>query len=288
MPAASPKAKNFSPLLILCAALCFSLGGVFVKSLPWASLSINGARSLIAGAVIFGYMKLRRHKLVFTPSVFLGGSMMCATSTLFVFANKMTTAASAIILQYTAPVFIILFMAVFFGKKPDKWDLAAIPVIACGVLCFFLDSLMGGSGSLAGNLLALASGVTYSVVFMMKVLPGSDNLSSVFTGCVLGGLIGLPSLVQETVFTPSAIVNIALLGLIQYALAYICIAEGLEKTPPVAASLIATVEPIMNPILTAVVLQEALGATALLGAAIVILGIIGYNVLKARFPVASS
>jgi len=153
------------------------------------------------------------------------------------------------------------------------------------VVCFFLDSLLGDGGSLLGNLLALTSGVTYSVVFMMKVLPGSDNLSSIFVGCALGAVIGVPTLVQETDFSPPALGAALALGMIQYALAYICIAEGLEKTPPVAASLIATVEPILNPILTAVLLGETLGTTALLGAAIVVLGIIGYNYLKARYPV---
>ena len=278
--------KKLSPYLILAEAVCFSLGGVIVKSIPWGAVSINGARSLIAGLVIFLYMKLRGHPPVFNRSVFLGGAMMCATSVLYVYANKLTTAASAIILQYTAPVFIILFMALFFRKKPDRWDIAAIPVIACGVICFFLDSLMGGGGSLLGNLLALASGATYAVVFMMKVLPGSDSLSSVFTGCVLGAVIGFPSLVQETDFAPSVIGAVLALSVFQFACAYICMAEGLEHTPPLTASLISTIEPILNPILAAVVIGERLGTTALAGAAIVVVGVLAYNILKARFPAA--
>ncbi|MBR5446731.1 MAG: EamA family transporter [Clostridia bacterium] len=276
--------KKLSPYLILAEAVCFSLGGVIVKSIPWGAMSINGARSLIAGLVILLYMKLRGHPLVFNRSVFLGGAMMCATSVLYVYANKLTTAASAIILQYTAPVFIILFMALFFRKKPDRWDIAAIPVIACGVVCFFLDSLMGGGGSLPGNLMALASGATYAVVFMMKLLPGSDNLSSVFTGCMFGAVIGMPFLVQETAFAPSVLGAVLALSVFQFACAYICMAEGLEHTPPLTASLISTIEPILNPILAALVIGETLGATALAGAAIVVLGVLAYNILKARFP----
>ncbi|MBR4961902.1 MAG: EamA family transporter [Clostridia bacterium] len=276
--------KKLSPYLILAEAVCFSLGGVIVKSIPWGAMSINGARSLIAGLVIFLYMKLRGHPVVFNRSVFLGGAMMCATSALYVYANKLTTAASAIILQYTAPVFIILFMAVFFHKKPDRWDIAAIPVIACGVICFFLDSLMGGGGSMAGNLLALASGATYAVVFMMKVLPGSDSLSSVFTGCILGAIIGIPFTVQETAFAPSVLGAVFTLSVFQFACAYICMAEGLEHTPPLTASLISTIEPILNPILAALVIGETLGITALAGAVIVVVGILAYNILKARFP----
>lgn len=279
--------KKLSPFLILAEAVCFSLGGVIVKSIPWGAMSINGARSLIAGLVILLYMRLKGHKLVFNRSVFLGGAMMCATSALYVYANKLTTAASAIILQYTAPVFIIIFMAAFFRKKPDRWDIAAIPVIACGVICFFLDSLMGGGGTMLGNLLALASGATYAVVFMMKMLPGSDNLSSVFTGCMLGALIGIPFTVQETVFTPSALGAVLALSVFQFACAYICMAEGLEHTPPLTASLISTIEPVLNPILAAIVIGEKLGPTALIGAAIVVIGILAYNILKIRFPAAA-
>ena len=278
------KKRNLSPLLILAEAVCFSLGGVIVKSIPWGAMAINGARSLIAGIVILLYMKLRGHKLVFNRSVLFGGAMMCATSALYMYANKLTTAASAIILQYTAPVFIIVFMAVFFHKKPDRWDIAAIPVIACGVVCFFLDSLLGGGGSLLGNLLALASGATYAVVFMMKLLPGSDNLSSVFTGCALGAVLGVPFIAQETVFTPSALGAVLALSVFQFACAYICMAEGLEHTPPLTASLISTIEPILNPILAALVIGEKLGTTALVGAAIVVAGILAYNILKALCP----
>ncbi len=276
--------KKISPLLIFAEAVCFSLGGVIVKSIPWGSMAINGARSLIAGLVILLYMKLRGHKLVINRSVLLGGAMMCATSALYVYANKLTTAASAILLQYTAPIFIIFYSAIFFRKKPDKWDILAIPVIAVGAICFFLDSLVGGGGSMLGNLLALASGATYAVVFMMKMLPGSDNLSSVFMGCVLGTVIGFPSVIQETDFSLPTIGAVLLLSVFQFACAYICMAEGLEHTPPLTASLISTIEPILNPILAAIVIHETLGPTALTGAAIVVVGIIAYNILKAKFP----
>ncbi len=276
--------KKLSPLLILAEAVCFSLGGVIVKSIPWGSMAINGARSLLAGLVILLYMKIRGHKIVVNPSVLLGGAMMCATSALYVYANKLTTAASAILLQYTAPVFIILYSALFFRKKPDKWDILAIPVITAGVVCFFLDSLSGGGGSMLGNLLALLSGATYAVVFMMKMLPGSDNLSSILMGCVMGAVIGFPSILAESDFTLPTLGAVLALSVFQFACAYICMAEGLEHTPPLTASLISTIEPILNPILAAIVIHETLGVTALVGAAIVVVGILAYNILKAKFP----
>lgn len=277
------KWQKLSPLLILAEAVCFSLGGVIVKSIPWGSMAINGMRSIIAGVVIYLYMRLRGHRVVWNRSVLLGGCMMCATSVLYVYANKLTTAAAAILLQYTAPVFIILYSWLFFRKKPDKWDIAATVVIACGVICFFLDGLSGGS--LLGNVLALASGMTFAVVFMMKLLPGSDNLSSVFVGCLVGAVIGCPSVLGELTQGNTQVdtwLALLALGVFQFACAYICMAEGLEHTPPLTASLISTLEPILNPIWVALVLHELLGTTTLIGAAIVILGVAGYNILKSR------
>ena len=136
---------------------------------------------------------------------------------------------------------------------------------------------------MTGNLLALLGGAIYAIVFMMKRFDGADTLSSVFVGCIIGGIAGLPWLVSETVFTPTAVGGILAIGVVQYGLGYICMAEGLMGTPPLTASLISMVEPIINPILAAVVLGELLTPVALVGAAIVILSVILYNIAQEKW-----
>ena len=268
-------------LCVLSAALLFSLGGMLVKLVPWHPMAIGGARSILAGAILLLYMKIRRHRLVVNRAVLFGGLAMGLTSTLYVLATKMTTAADAILIQYTAPIYIILFMWAFFKVKPTKIDIGATLVLLCGVVLFFLDSL--GGGALVGNLLAVLSGVTWACVFMMKQWRGADNLSSVFFGCVFGALVGLPWLLSPSVeWSGSAVLGVLAIGFVQFGAAYVFMAEGLTSTPPLTASLISMIEPILNPIWVALIVHETIGPLSLVGALIVVIGVIGYNLLKAR------
>jgi drug/metabolite transporter (DMT)-like permease len=128
--------------------------------------------------------------------------------------------------------------------------------------------------------MALLSGITYALVFMMKQFDGADTVSSVWIGCIIATVLGLPWLVQEPQITLPSVGGMILIGLIQFGLPYICLAEGLIGTPPVAASLISMIEPVLNPILAAIIVHERLGTLSLIGACIVILGSLIYNVLK--------
>ena len=273
-------------LCVLAAALLFSLGGMLVKLVPWHPMAIGSAHSVLAGIVLLVYMKLRRHRLVVNRAVLFGGFAMGATSTLYVLATKMTTAANAILIQYTAPVYIILFMWAFFKVRPTKIDIGGTVVLICGVVLFFLDSL--GGGALVGNLLAVLSGATWACVFMMKQWKGANNLSSVFFGCVFGVVVGLPWLLSpETAWTGTAVLGVVVIGLIQFGTAYVFMAEGLMATPPLTASLLSMIEPILNPIWVALIVHEKIGPLSLLGAFIVVAGVIVYNLLKARETAAA-
>ena len=113
--------RSRSVLCVFLASVCFSTGGLFIKLVPWSPLAINGARNLIGAAVIGIYLLATGHKLVFSKRVLVGALSMIGVTTLFAVANKMTTAANTIVLQFTAPVFVILFMALFTARNPDGW-----------------------------------------------------------------------------------------------------------------------------------------------------------------------
>lgn len=268
------------PLLNLMCAIFFSLGGTLIKLVPWEAMSISAGRAMIAAVMLLIYMRLRRHKIVLNKAVIIGGCAIGFSSILYVVSNKLTTAANAILIQYTAPVFIIFYIWLLFKEKPTKLDIAATIIISLGEICFFIDSL--SVGGMLGNLLALLGGAIYAVVFMMKRFDGADTLSSVLIGCLICSVAGFPWLVSETEFTPITIGGILAIGIVQYGLGYICMAEGLMGTPPLTASLISMVEPIINPILAAIVLGELLTPMALVGAAIVIVSVILYNIAQEK------
>ena len=265
---------------VFFAALLYSIGGLCIKLIPWNAMSINSARNMVALVVVGGYMLLSRHRLRMSRWIALGALSVCGTTVLYSLSNKLTTAANAIVLQFTAPIFVILLNAVFWRKRPGKLDLAACAVVVSGVVCFFLDGL--AMGGMLGNALALLSGLCYAGVFLLNDLPDADPVCSVFWAEVISIIIGLPFLVRETCFTTTAIVSVVVLGAFQVGLGYVMMCIGLRTTPAVTAALITGIEPILNPIWVAVFYGERVGTLALVGAVIVVAGVVGYNVLKSR------
>ena len=272
--------KLFGTGCMLAASFCFSLGGLLIKLIPWNPLAINGMRNLIAALVIGVYLLITHHRLKFNFTVFCGAVCMFGVTTLYAVANKMTSAGNTIVLQYSAPVWIILFMYLFFGKKPGRNEIMAVLIVLLGILCFFFESL--SSGRWLGDALALLSGVFYAGVFMLNSFEKGDALSSVFFGQLLSAVL-LSHLVRfETDFTASALIAVFVLGSVQVGLAYIFFTTGTRLTDPVTASIINALEPILNPILVAVFYGELLGRLSVIGAVIVIAGILLYSLQQIR------
>lgn len=273
-------------LCVFLAAVLYSIGGLCIKVIPWNGMSINAARTILALLVIGGYLVCIRRRPLWNRWVLLGALFICGTNTLFTLSNKLTTAANAIVLQFTAPIFVLILSALVWKKRPQRRDLVACGAVLLGVLCFFGDSLTAG-GTL-GNTLALAAGLCYAGVFLLNDLPGGDPISSVFWGDVLSGIIGLPFLLRETEFQAPALISLAILGLFQVGLAYVLLTIGLKTTPAVTACLVSGIEPVLNPILVAVFYHESMTPLALLGACIVLAAVLLYNVLNIRRPAKAS
>ena len=268
-------------LFVFVAAVLYSLGGLCIKLIPdWSGLALNAGRNGIALVVYVIFFAATRHRPRFNRWIFLGACCVCTTNVLFAVANKMTTAANSIVLEYTAPIFVILLSAIFLRRRPDRLDLAACAVVFLGVLCFFLESL--GGGHLSGDLLALLSGVTYGGVFMLNEVPNGDPISSVFWSAVMSTLIGLPQMVQQPRLEGTALVSMLVLGVFQVGLAFVFLTVGLKTTPSITASLVTGIEPVLNPVLVAVFYHEYMGVFSVIGACIVIVGVVGYNVLKEK------
>ncbi len=267
-------------LKVFLASVCFSTGGLFIKLIPWSALALNGARNLIGAAVIGVYLLIRRHRLVFSRPVFIGAAAMIGVTTLFALANKMTTAANAIVLQFTAPVFVILLMALIYHVRPTRIDVVTCAAVFLGVCLFFIDGLR--AGSFTGDLLALISGVCYAGVFMMNTGKRADALSSCFLGQLAAGIILTPLCASETDFSAPVLLAVLALGAVQVGGAYILFSEGIKRTPPVTASLITGLEPILNPLWVALFYGEKVSALSAVGGVIVVGSIVVYNVLLAK------
>ena len=275
----SQKARQ-GTIFCFLAAVLYSIGGLCIKVIPWNGIAINGARNMVALVVVGGFLLLNRHALRWNRWVLLGAISVCGTNVLFSLANKMTTAANTIVLQFTAPIFVILLGILFWKRRPSRLDVAACVFVLFGVACFFIDSIEAGNG--AGNMVALLAGLAYAGVFLLNDLPDSDPISSVFWGELFSVLIGVPFLLQETVFTPTVIISVVILGAFQVGLAYVLLTIGLKTTPPVTAALVSGIEPVLNPILVAVFYHETIGHMAMIGAVIVVISVLAYNAIRAK------
>lgn len=263
---------------ILCtvlSAVCFATGGLLIKINTWSSFTINGVRSFFAVFVFLVYMIATKHPLKVNGKVLIGVVANSLMSLTFVMANKMTTAANAIVLQFTLPIYIMLLLWAFEKKKPDKVSVCSGLISFVGIMFFFLDSL--SAGGMAGNILALISGFFYAVVFLIKRIPDSDFESSAILSFGLNFLVGIPFYLQETDWGMVNISTGILQGVIQIGLAYIFLNIALEKVPPVGASLISMIEPILNPTLVAIFYGEKIGPMSLVGAVIVLTSALFYN-----------
>ena len=274
------KSSLLGTIYVLLSAICFSTGGVLIKSIPWNSFSISLARSVLSLIVIILYQKSQGRKFVFNKMVLFGAMCNCIRAVTFVMATKMTTAANAIVLQFTEPVFLILIVWLVYKQKPKKDAVLTCLLVLLGIVCFFFESL--SAGGMAGNLLAILSGFSYAGVFLIKKFPGGDFESSLIVSHVISILIGIPFFMKETVFTPTVWVYVVALGIVQFGLSYIFLSKGLDRVSPVTASLTSTIEPILNPVLVAIFCGETIGSLSIVGAVLVIGSATVYNLKQAR------
>lgn len=262
-------------LMLLATAVLWSLGGVLIKWVHWNPLAIAGMRSLIGGVVI---ALIFRKELKFTGSFEqLGAAAAYAgTVVLFVVANKLTTAANAILLQYTAPIYVALFSPWFLGERARGNDWLSLAVILVGMLLFFGDEL--SLDGYLGNGVALASGFCFAwLTLFLRRHREESAISSLVLGNLLAGLIGLPFMFQSMPDATSWI-GLLLLGVVQLGLPYVMYALALRHIRAVEGILLPMIEPVLNPLWVFLLLGETPGPLALLGGAI----ILGAVVFRAR------
>lgn len=278
MPATVSHRRGLAYVLI--SAVCFSLAGVLIKVIPWNPISINGARCIFAIIPMYLYLRATGRRFHVNKQIIGGAILDFAMLETFVIANKLTTAANAIVLQFTEPVWVILLAWIIFRSRPRTSAVAASIVVIAGIVCFFLDSL--SAGGVLGNVLAIASGLAYAGVFLLKESPKCDFECAAILGFAACFVVGIPFYAQETVFSLDILLAIMALGIAQLGLAYFFLSKGLDVVSPVTASLTSTIEPLLNPILVAIVVGETIGPLSIFGAVLVIGAATAYNVYAAR------
>lgn len=267
------KKENLAIIEMLVCAALWSIAGIFMKLIPWNGFAIAGLRSLIAGLTFVVYMLFTRRRFVFNKKTLLSGIMTGCVYTCFTVANKLTTAANAIVLQFTCPVFIVVFSALFFGQKVKRNDLFVVIATLVGIALFFLDQLK--PGYILGNFVGIAAGMFMAGMFIaVGNLEGDARFSAILIGQTFTFLVGLPFVIAtKPVFTASAVLCILILGVFQLGISYILYVHASKYCPPLACCLLSALEPLLNPVWVFIFDGERPGIFALIGAVIVVVSI---------------
>ncbi|MCQ2560550.1 MAG: DMT family transporter [Clostridia bacterium] len=275
-------AKTKGIIYMLLTGIIFSIGGVLMKLIPFTSLALNSARCFMAGSLILTYALVTKHKIRCNKHVLFSAVAIAITSALYSTAVKLTTAGAAIVIQFTAPVWAMIFCAILYKIKPRRGDIIACIAVFTGIGVCFYDGL--ADGRTVGNLFALASGITYAFVFMSNSGEDSDAMSSQIFGQFLAFIVGLPWLLRAdfSVMDSKGWIYLLLLGFVQMGLGHLFMTKGLETTPAVTACLITGLEPILNPIWTAMFYGEPITTMFVIGAVIVLISVSLYNLWDIR------
>ena len=257
-------------LFLALAAILWSTSGLFIKILDWQPLSILAARSFFAAIVFLIY--LRRIPTRFSMWQLLAAGMFILTQFLFITSTKLTTAANAIFLQYTAPIYVVLLAFWFLREKPSRTDWLSMLIIFLGLTLFFGDKL--STDGFYGNLLAILSGVTSAVMMVsFRAQKNGNPAESNLIAFLVTAAFGIPFVLKET-WTVESWSILAFLGVFQIGLAFIFFTQGIKHIPALEANLIGTLEPVLNPIWVFLFYGESTGAFALIGGLVVLGGVV--------------
>lgn len=257
-------------IYLTLTAILWSLGGVLIKSVKWNPIAIAGARSAISSLVILAY--IRRPKFTWSLDQILATIFYAGTVILFVTANKLTTAANAILLQYGAPIYVAILGSIILKEKTTLADWTTIGLVIFGMFLFFLDELK--PGNLFGNIIAILSGVAFAlyIIFMRKQKDESP-IESTLLGNILTAIVGLPFILSSSPETRSSWIGIVLLGTVQLGLSYILYSIAIKDVTALEAILIPIIEPILNPIWVFLAMGEAPSKFAFIGGSIILLSV---------------
>jgi drug/metabolite transporter (DMT)-like permease len=261
----SPRTRAI--LLLIFSIVMGSTSGLFIKLSQWDALALSGARSFIAALVVWAYL---RHPNFIWSRAQVGGAVAYALAiTSFVLATRLTTAANAVFLQFTSPLWVALFSIWLLGERPSRANWLTMIAIGVGMLLFFSDELTR-SGYL-GNLLAIFSGVCMALFLIaLRAQKDGSPTETVLLGNLIAGVIGLPFILFGDQPVNARELSIILyLGTFQLGLAFLIVSLVVKQLSAMETILIQTLAPILLSLWVFIFIGEKPSPSALVGAAIV-------------------
>jgi drug/metabolite transporter (DMT)-like permease len=268
---------NKGMLAVFITAILWSSGGLFIKLISLNAMQLSFFRCSIA-AIVFALL-FRKKLLVVNGFTFVNAIFYAAVLITFVIATKTTTAANAIFLQSTAPIYVLIFEPIINKTKQEKINVITIAVCFIGMIFFFLGKI--SPGHLEGNLVALVSGITFAALFLGLRKNGQEyQQSSIFYGNILVTMLCIPFILDLKTLSFDDIWMVTFLGVFQIAFAYALFSYGLKRIIAVEASIISMFEPVLNPVWVLIGYGEIPTLHAIVGGIIIITAISARTIIS--------
>ncbi|HLA11115.1 MAG TPA: EamA family transporter [Pyrinomonadaceae bacterium] len=270
-------------LLVLAAAVIWSTGGLFIKWTSLSGLELSFGRSLLAAITVAIFTRSEGFGL--NAGTAVASVLYAALLLLFVLATKATTAANAIFLQYTAPLYVLILEPLLYKERFRQRDLVTVIACVAGMSLFFVGQLR--PQDVTGNILALGSGLCFAFYFLLLRHSSArkvNRASSVIYGNLLVVLIAAPAGISAlSTITPSDALSVLYLGVVQIGVAYTLFTLGMARgIRSLDAGIVGYVEPVLNPVWVFLFLGERPSRWALIGGIIIISAVATHTVVKAR------
>ena len=257
-------------LAVLAAAMLWSTGGLFIKLVTLDAMQISFFRCIWAAAVfavIFRKQVFYANLFTFINAVFYAAVLIS-----FVLSNKLTTAANAIFLQYTAPIYVLIFEPIINKTNYEKINIVTIIICFLGMLLFFMGEI--SPGHMTGNIIALFSGIAFAAFMLgMRKNKKEYQFSSIFYGNILVFLFCTPYMFGIKNLSLNNFLMVSYLGIFQIGIAYIIFSYGLKRILAIEASLLSMIEPVLNPVWVFLGYGEIPSLAAIAGGIIIITAI---------------
>lgn len=268
-PADSSLSPQGATILTAAAVVLFSTGGLLIKLSTLDAIALTGGRSMVA--MVLFWVWLRRPRFAWSLPQIGGAFAFIGATVFFVAATQLTTAANAVLLQFTAPVYVALFSMWFLNERARPLDWIAILLSGMGMALFFSENL--SRSGLLGNVYAIASGVSLALlVVCLRMQKDGSSLETVLLGSILAAVFGLPFLLRANP-TPLDWGILLVLGIFQLGIPMIVYTVALRHITAIEAILIQMLEPILNPIWVFLAIGEQPSLRALAGGALVVVSV---------------
>lgn len=263
---------------VFLTALLWSSGGLFIKLISLTPMQISFFRCCIAAFVFTIFYRSKVFKI--NPLGLVNSFSYAVVLILFVYATKTTTAANAIFLQSTAPIYVLIFEPILTKTKYERINIITISVCFIGMILFFVGEL--SPGDLNGNIAALLAGIAFAAFFLgMKKNEGKFGEASIFYGNILVTLFCIPFIIELRSVSSSDLEMVLFLGIFQIAIPYALFSYGIQRIKAVEASIISMFEPVLNPIWVFFGYGEIPKVNAIIGGIIIISAITIKTIMSA-------